>query len=92
MSVDVEIYMSNIIKFFKKNEKDLLNLVPKAMEDKFYERIREVAILNSEKGEEVCLTQKQLIEICAELNGKPILDNKIKAVMVKTDFGFYSLN
>ena len=51
-----------------------------------------MAILNSEKGEEVCLTQKQLIEICAELNGKPILDKKIKAVMVKTDFGFYSLN
>ena len=92
MSVDVEIYMSNIIKFFKKNEKDLLNLVPKAMEDKFYERIREVAILNSEKGEEVCLTQKQLIEICAELNGKPILDKKINAVMVKTDLGFDSLN
>lgn len=92
MSVDVEIYMSNIIKFFKKNEKDLLNLVPKTMEEKFYDRIREVAVSNSEKGEEVCLTQKQLIEICAELNGKPIIDKKIEGVMVKTKFGFYSLN
>lgn len=92
MSVDVEIYMSNIINFFRKNEKDLLNLVPKTMEEKFYERIREVAITNFEKGEEVCLTQKQMIKICAELNGKPIVDKKIKAVMVKTNFGFYSLN
>lgn len=43
MSVDVDIYMNNIIKFFKQNEKDLLNLVPKHKEDEFYDRIREVA-------------------------------------------------
>jgi hypothetical protein len=29
MSVDIEIYMSNIIKFFRENPKDLLNLIPK---------------------------------------------------------------
>lgn len=92
MSVDVEIYMSNIINFFRKNEKDLLNLVPKTMEEKFYQKIREVANTNFEKGNEVFLTQKQMIEICAELNGKPIVNKKIKALMVKTNFGFYSLN
>lgn len=92
MSVDVEIYMSNLIKFFKQNEKDLLNLVPKTMEQKFYERVREVAFSNFENGNDVTLTQKQMIEICAELNGKPINEKKLKAVMVKTPFGFYSLN
>ena len=92
MSVDVEIYMSNLIKFFKQNEKDLLNLVPKIMEQKFYDRIREVAFSNFEKGEDVTLTQKQMIEICAELNGKPINEKKLKAVMVETPFGYYSLN
>lgn len=92
MSVDVEIYMSNIIKFFTKNEKDLLNLIPKSMEQKFYNRIREVAIINHEKGIEVCLTQKQLIEICAELNGKKIKENKINDIIVQTPFGHYSLN
>lgn len=92
MSVDVEIYMSNIINFFRKNEKDLLNLVPKTMEEKFYQKIREVPNTNFEKGNEVFLTQKQMIEICAELNGKPIVNKKIKALMVKTNFGFYSLN
>lgn len=65
MSVDVEIYMSNIINFFRKNEKDLLNLVPKTMEEKFYQKIREVVNTNFEKGNEVFLTQKQMIEICA---------------------------
>jgi len=92
MSVDVEIYMSNLIKFFKQNEKDLLNLVPKTLEQKFYDRIREVANLNFEKGDEVTLTQKQLIEICLELNGKPISEKKLSSIMVKTQFGYYSLN
>jgi hypothetical protein len=29
MSVDVEIYLSQLLKFFKDNPDDLLNLVPK---------------------------------------------------------------
>jgi len=70
MSVDVEIYMNNIIKFFRENPNDLLNLVPKNKEDEFYRKLREEAIKNYEKGEEVNLTQKQIIEICAEIHGK----------------------
>ena len=35
MSVDVEIYMNNLVKFFKENPKDLLNLVPKEKEEEF---------------------------------------------------------
>jgi hypothetical protein len=70
MSVDVEIYMNNIIKFFRENPNDLLNLVPKNKEEVFYRMLREEAIKNYEKGEEVNLTQKQIIEICAEIHGK----------------------
>ena len=44
MNVDVEIYMNNIVKFFKSNPKDLLNLVPKEREEDFYDKIREVEI------------------------------------------------
>ena len=36
MSVDVEIYMNNLVKFFKENPRDLLNLVPKEKEEEFY--------------------------------------------------------
>ena len=70
MSVDVEIYMNNIIKFFRENPNDLLNLVPKNKEEVFYRMLREEAIKNYEKGEEVNLTQKQIMEICAEIHGK----------------------
>lgn len=70
MNVDVEIYMNNIIKFFKENPNDLLNLVPKAKEEEFYSKLREVANQNYENGEEVPLTKNQIIIICAELHGK----------------------
>jgi hypothetical protein len=36
MNVEVEIYMSNMIKFFKENPNDLINLIPKIKEEEFY--------------------------------------------------------
>jgi hypothetical protein len=68
MSVDVEIYMNNIIKFFRDNPKDLLNLVPKDKENEFYRKLREQAFKNYEKDGEIPLTQQQIIQICVELN------------------------
>jgi hypothetical protein len=68
MSVDVEIYMNNIIKFFRDNPKDLLNLVPKDKENEFYRKLREQAFDNHEKGDEIPLTQQQIIQIFVELN------------------------
>jgi hypothetical protein len=53
--------MNNIIKFFKENPNDLLNLVPKIKEEEFYSKLREVANQNYEKGEEVNLTKNQII-------------------------------
>jgi hypothetical protein len=70
MNVDVEIYMNNIIKFFKENPNDLLNLVPKTKEEEFYSKLREVSNQNYEKGEEVNLTKNQIVIICAEIHGK----------------------
>jgi hypothetical protein len=85
--------MNNIVKFFKENPKDLLNLVPKNKEEEFYVKIREVALLNSEKGEDANLTQKQLMEICVILNGKhPVIDKKIKKIFIETKYGQICLN
>jgi hypothetical protein len=93
MSVDVEIYMNNIIKFFKENPKDLLNLVPKNKEEEFYVKIREVALVNADKGEDANLTQKQLMEICVILNGKhPVIDKKIRGIFIETKYGNICLN
>ena len=63
MNLDVEIYMNNVIKFFKENPNDLLNLVSKEKEEFFYIKIKEVAIKNYEKGEDVSLTQSQILHL-----------------------------
>lgn len=74
MNVDIEIYLSNLIKFFRDNPKDLTSLVPKSKEQEFYQKIRETAIENHHSGREITLTQKQLIGICVQLNTKSTND------------------
>jgi len=94
MSVDVEIYMNNIIKFFKNNPKDLQNLVPLHKEAEFYSKIREVALANSVEGREISLTQKQLIDICVIINGGKQKESEVldKRVFVESPFGYICLN
>lgn len=94
MSVDVEIYMNNIIKFFKKNPKDLQNLVPLDREDEFYQKIKEVALQNSQEGKEISLTQKQLIDVCVVINkGTPRTEEKLDEKIFKSSpFGLICLN
>ena len=84
--------MNNIIKFFRQNQKDLLNLVPKDKEEEFYLKIREVASDNVENGKEVSLTRMQLIDVCKELNQKNTEPIEIPATFMKTKFGLICLN
>jgi hypothetical protein len=98
MSVDVEIYMNNLVKFFRENQKDLLNLIPKDKEEEFYIKIKEVAYTNHEKGEDASLTQKQLNDICRVLNSQSIKETHSKEeflddrVFVKFKNGYFCLN
>jgi hypothetical protein len=94
MSVDVEIYLSNIIKFFKENPNDLLNLVPKEKEQLLYRKIREVSLENYQKGDDVSLTQTQLISVCSEINKyeEKVEEEISKNFVQKTQFGFIFLN
>lgn len=85
--------MTNIHKFFKNNPKDLLSLIPQEKEKDFFERIREKVVENFESGKDVTLTQKQLVEICVELNTKKEKTlEKISGVFLKTKFGEICLN
>lgn len=68
MNVDVEVYLSGIVKFFKENPKDLLSLVPKEKEDDFYSLIRKYSFENYKKGDDYVLTRNQILEICVQLN------------------------
>lgn len=90
--VDVEIYISNLIKFFKNNPNDLLNLIPEEKKEEFFKKIKEVAIDNYENGNEVSLTQKQLIGICLEITKTNKLDTKQESFFQDTKFGRIYLN
>lgn len=93
MNVDLQIYINNIIKFFKNNPKDLMSLVPKDKEEELYSKIRERASKNVEEGLNPVLTQKQIIEICVEINRgkveKEFLDSR---VFTETPYGKICLN
>lgn len=93
MNVDIEIYLSNVQKFFKNNPKDLLNLVPKSKEQDFYKKIKEIAELNFVEGRDIVLTQKQLVEVCVELNGKSKkIEDFDTRVFVDSPYGKICLN
>jgi hypothetical protein len=95
MNVDVEIYLNGVIKFFKSNPKDLFTLIPEGKELDFYDKIREVSLINLDKGDDVSLTQKQILEICLILNGKDPNTPKIKPAdnyIFETKFGTIFLN
>jgi hypothetical protein len=93
MNVDLEIYINNLTKFFKKNPKELMSLVPKEKEKELLSRIRQRAARNIEEGLNLVLTQKQIIEICVDINqDRPKeldIDSKI---FQNTTFGTICLN
>ena len=95
MNVDVEIYMNGIVKFFKNNPDDLFTLIPKGKEDEFYKKIRETSLNNINKGDDVSLTQRQILDICVILNGKDLNSpkkEKLESFIMKTKFGDIILN
>jgi hypothetical protein len=82
MSVDVEVYLSGIIKFFRENPKDLLSLVPKDKEEDFYSMIRKYSFTNYENGDDYVLTRNQILEICVQLNEKKRMEGSTKIIKV----------
>lgn len=93
MNVEVEIYMTNITKFFKNNPKDLLSLIPQDKENVFFEKIREKVIDNVGKGNDVTLTKKQLLDICLEINEPQKQVSEISdSIYQETKFGRIYLN
>ena len=89
MSLEVDIYLNNIKKFFEENPNDLINLIPASKKNDFYNEIKKVAEINFEKFGEAGLTKKQLLEISLKLGTTNITPQN---VIKKTLFGEYSLN
>ena len=94
-NVDVDIYVNQLITFFDKNPNDLIDLIGDLLKESFYEKVREQCVKNSEIGDEVSLTQKQIIDIVVELKKVKSIDydkTKLYSIVQETKFGSIFLN
>lgn len=67
-NVEIEIYMTNFIGFFKKNPDQLQILIGDLDSEVFYDEIRSLATENLELEKEVAPTRQQMIDLLVSLN------------------------
>ena len=91
-NVDCEVYISGFISFFEKNPKDLNTLIGNVDKEKFFMEIRIAVYQNFDNGEELTLTQKQLLDILVKLHKN---SQEVKEQIIpwfKTKYGDFILN
>lgn len=86
-NIDVDIYVTQLKKFFKDNPSDLTAIIGDLDSDLFYEEVRNQATFNFESGEDVQLTQTQILNIIVKLNSL-----KRNPLFIQTKFGEICLN
>jgi hypothetical protein len=92
MNIDVEIYIKNFINFFENNPNELLELIGDALKEVFYDKVKEQCYKNHNNGDEITLSQKQLIDIVVKLKKGDVKIALTNGVFQQTKFGLISLN
>jgi hypothetical protein len=93
--IDVEIYVSQMIRFFESNPKDLFTLIGDLNKEIFYERIKLLSDKNYSDNGDAALTKTQMVEIVVDMYkeaNSPVEETKIHNIFIKTDFGQICLN
>jgi hypothetical protein len=94
-NIEVDIYLNQLVNFFDKNPNDLIDLIGESHKDKFFDKVREVCLQNVEKGDDVTLTNQQLIDIVLEVKGVGMTKKEfevINKVFEKNKIGTFCLN
>jgi len=94
-SIDIDIYMSNLINFFEKNPNDLIVLIGELQKDEFYNRLRNICEKNLKDGKDITISKEQMINVILDLKIPEIKkqkDNYINKIIQKTKFGDIILN
>ncbi len=91
MNVDVQIYLSNFKSFFNNNPNDLISLIGNNDKDKFFELVESAVIENYDKGEDLELTKKQLIDVMLILT-KDRVEERVENFILKGPYGDIFLN
>jgi hypothetical protein len=66
--IDLQIYLSQIKTFFDQNPEQLIKLIGDKDPDKFYDGVKKLAKKNMENGDDIQLTNKQMINLVVEIN------------------------
>lgn len=91
MNVDIQIYMSNFKEFFTNNPNDLISLIGDSKKELFFDMVREKVIENHDKGDELELTKKQILDIVLILT-KDKNKKEVKNYIYKGKFADIILN
>ena len=97
-NVDIDIYFSNFKTYFKENPQELTSLIGVASDTDFFNAVYEKINKNFKEGDELELTQKQIIAIVLDINKtinphkKEIIYNDNTNLFQKTEFGLICLN
>jgi len=94
MNVDVEIYLKQIFHFFDSNPDQLKILIGDMSKDKFFDKIKVKVYEHADKGDELELTRKEMVDLIFELfNETHKKDVKVKkSLFMETQFGLVGLN
>lgn len=94
--VDIDIYINQLVRFFESNPNDLMDLIGELDKDEFYTLLKEQATFNYDKGEDITLTQHQIIEVVVKLKKRDITNEKLVIIINKvfqsTNHGLIGLN
>ncbi len=92
MNVDVQIYLSNFKQFFLNNPNDLLLLIGDGNKDMFFKLVEKQVIENHDKGDDLELTKKQIVDIVLILTKNDVEEEKVDKIFMKGKFANISLN
>jgi hypothetical protein len=85
---DVDVYVSQVIRFFETNPNELKLLIGGLNKDTFFSKVKEMSLKNSQNGDDPQLTRQQMIDIVLEMNKK----FEIRDGFMITTFGEICLN
>ena len=92
-SVDIDLYMNQFINFFESNPNDLIELIGDTLKETFYDKVRMRCFENYEKGEDISLTNRQMMEIVLEIRNEETPDIvRISKIFESTKYGTICLN
>jgi hypothetical protein len=91
-NAEVDIYVSQMVRFFEINPNELFTLIGDLNKEDFYEKIKEAAYSNFEKEGEANLTRSQMLEIIVNIHREKEMEGVDKRIYFYTKFGPVFLN